>query len=243
MQPDNDRVERGPKVAELIARRIVRDIAARQLKAGDLLPSEAEMISSYEVGRGSLREALRLLEVNGLIKMKPGRNGGPIVNALDDRYFGRMATLYFQLSGATFDDLLDAAGILEPALVRYIAERHDEHQLKQLRKLIGEIDNVAADDVQRNFLSGSHFHTAIATMTGNPVLALLSAAVREIYRNQFDVEAPWDAMRAEHEEIASAMLEGDAAKAEQLMRAHGDRIAAIIRKLHPALLAQTIDWS
>jgi DNA-binding FadR family transcriptional regulator len=243
MQPDNDHIERGPKVSELIARRIVRDIAARQLKPGALLPSEAEMIGSYGVGRASLREALRLLEVNGLIKMKPGRHGGPIVNAVDDRYFGRMATLYFQLSGATFEDLLEAAGILEPAMVRYVAESQDEHQLEQLRRLVGEMEELAADDVQRNYAAGSHFHTAIATISGNPVLALLSAAVREIYRNQFDVEAPWETMRSEHQKIANAMLEGDPRGAEQLMRAHMARTAAIIRKLHPALLAQTIDWS
>ena len=69
------------KTSELIAREIILDITGRGLKEGDALPSEAQMLRHYEVGRASLREALRLLEVQGLVRIRTGARGGPVVGA------------------------------------------------------------------------------------------------------------------------------------------------------------------
>ena len=62
----------------LLAVMIVRDIVSRNRGPGDTLPSEAAMLAHYRVSRASLREALRLLEVQELIRLKPGPGGGPI---------------------------------------------------------------------------------------------------------------------------------------------------------------------
>ena len=70
---------RAVKVAESVAREILHDIADRQLPPGATLPSEAEMVETFNVARASLREALRILEVYGLIRIKPGPGGGPVV--------------------------------------------------------------------------------------------------------------------------------------------------------------------
>ena len=69
---------RPAKVSELLARDIVAEIASRRARPGDTLPSEASLITRFGVGRGSLREALRILEVEGIITMKtgPGRRRG-----------------------------------------------------------------------------------------------------------------------------------------------------------------------
>ena len=98
-------IKRGAKVAEALAQEIVHEIVSRKLPPGTLLSSEAQMLEDYGVGRGSLREALRILEVHGLITMKPGRNGGPMVIEVRTRDYGRMSTLFFHLGGVTFREL------------------------------------------------------------------------------------------------------------------------------------------
>ncbi|MFP5306271.1 MAG: FadR/GntR family transcriptional regulator, partial [Gammaproteobacteria bacterium] len=70
---------RNMKTSEVVALQIVRDIVARQLKPGDKLPLEAELLKNYRVSRSSLREALRLLEVQDLISIRPGPGGGTVV--------------------------------------------------------------------------------------------------------------------------------------------------------------------
>ena len=68
--PSGEPVRRRDKTSEVVARSIVRLAQQQGLTAGARLPSEAEMISAYRVGRGTLREALRILEVNGFITLK-----------------------------------------------------------------------------------------------------------------------------------------------------------------------------
>jgi DNA-binding transcriptional MocR family regulator len=67
------------KIADEIARDLVRQIAERNLKPGAALPHEKTMIAQYGVGRASIREALRIIESQGLIYLKPGRHGGPVL--------------------------------------------------------------------------------------------------------------------------------------------------------------------
>ena len=65
-----------PKTAMIVARRIVRDIDRLSLQPGDKLPPERVMLEEYQVGRGTLRESLRFLELQGIISLKPGPGGG-----------------------------------------------------------------------------------------------------------------------------------------------------------------------
>src|SRR5699024_9522175 len=124
---------RGEKVSSTIAREIVREIAHDHLAPGARLESESVMLERYQVARASLREALRILEVHGLVRMKPGPGGGPVVSEVDSRDFGRMATLFFQVLDIRFAELVEARLILEPLVARLAAERHDAEDNDELR--------------------------------------------------------------------------------------------------------------
>src|SRR5438874_10550641 len=87
-------VVRSLKTSERVAMDVVRDIVDQELRPGDKLPGEAAMLNRYAASRASVREALRLLEVQGLITLKPGPRGGPTVGTVDPRHLARTGTLY-----------------------------------------------------------------------------------------------------------------------------------------------------
>src|SRR5918997_7029634 len=157
-------IKRGAKVAEALAQEIVHEIVSRKLPPGTLLSSEAQMLEDYGVGRGSLREALRILEVHGLITMKPGRNGGPMVIEVGSRDYGRMSTLFFHLGGMTFGQLVEARLILEPMMARLAAERRGQ-------ELVGQVADpavTAGGDGSALLQPPTHFPPGRAPMAGNP---------------------------------------------------------------------------
>ena len=112
------------KASERVALDIVRDVL-RGLKTGDRLPLEAAMVNEYGVSRSSLREALRLLEVQGLISLKPGPGGGPVVGTVDPAHFARTAALYFHLGAATYADAMRTQVLMESACARLAAMNPD----------------------------------------------------------------------------------------------------------------------
>ena len=114
---------RTEKLSEVLAREIVRDL--RDLQPATMLPPEAVMLEKYRVGRASLREALRLLEVQGLIVIRPGPGGGPMVAQADSVHYGRTSSLYYHMLGATYHDVVAARAVIEPALARVVAEKQD----------------------------------------------------------------------------------------------------------------------
>src|SRR6185312_1048128 len=94
------------KTSEVVAFAVARDIVEHGLRCGDRLPLEAEMVDHYGVSRESLREALRLLEAQGIVTIRRGPGGGPVVGKASSMNLARTMTLYFQLAGATYDELL-----------------------------------------------------------------------------------------------------------------------------------------
>src|ERR1700736_6208529 len=116
-------MERAEKIPEILARHILKEITQKGLAAGDRLPSEAEMLAQFGAGRASLREALRILEIHGIIRIKPGPHGGPRVTDLTPSDFGQTMTVYLQRSGATLQAIIEARLVIEPMMVRLAAQR------------------------------------------------------------------------------------------------------------------------
>ena len=119
------------KTSELVAVELVRDIQSAGLEVGDRLPDEASMLSEHGVSRESLREALRILEVQGLITIHRGPGGGPKVAGVDPAYLARTATLYFHLSGATYDEVFETWLTIEPAVAEKVAGLPDRARVRR----------------------------------------------------------------------------------------------------------------
>lgn len=200
------------------------------------------MLEEYRVGRGSLREALRILEVHGLISIKPGPRGGPTVDQVHTENFGRMATLFFQMDGVTFADLLDAMVIMEPTLAALAAGRHDPQLVAEMSRFT----RPARLDDEEYTRDVADFHRLVAAMSGNPVMRLFGQSLSDIVRERLSPPMFPKSRRPTvvnvHCAIARAIIEGDAGRAEELMREHMSEYAAYVRRRHPGLMREVVDW-
>ncbi|MGO1236570.1 FadR/GntR family transcriptional regulator, partial [Microbacterium gubbeenense] len=99
---------RPQKTALLVAQQIVADIQQRGNVAGDRLPPEKVMLEQYQIGRGTLRESLRFLELQGMITLKPGPGGGPVVEQANGTGLATSLTLLLQFENAPYRDIVEA---------------------------------------------------------------------------------------------------------------------------------------
>lgn len=237
---------RPEKIAEWLARQIVDEVGQRKLQPGAMLQAEAEMIKTYNVGRATLREALRLLEVQGFIVMKPGPRGGPVLADLSPADFARMGKLHLRTRNSTFREVLQARLAIEPLMARLAAEAQDKEGLKALRKAIEIADEVDLADQAAWQYASDLFHATVASISGNTVLDLLGMFLKEAYhsrpRNALTPVKMRSATREVHREIAQAIFDGDADRAEQLMRDHMLNYAKRSNKFHSASLDEAIPW-
>jgi len=240
-----ERVDRTDKVAEKIARRILRDIVARELPRGAKLPPETKMLQRYEVGRASLREALRILEVYGVIWIKPGPGGGPVVARVDSLDFGRSSTFFFHSVGATIGELVEARLCIEPVTARLAAAQLTEKSAQRLRAVLDH-EETTLDETRPLAPSRTDlFHSLIAGMSGNRVIGLVSQSVIDIFIERVHPAFPPEQrkqLHKIHEGIAEAIFSGDGARAEILMRKHVEAIVAGVSERFPHAFGEIIDW-
>lgn len=234
---------RATKRAEQVARDILRFTRIRGMAPGSGLPTEAALVAQYGVGRGTLREALRILEVYGLITIKSGRAGGPRLAEVDASDFGRSASFYYASTGATLRDLAESRLIVEPVTVRLAAERRTSEDIRLLQKVLeASKDAVHADELVELSLN---FHGMIGKMSGNPILALIDASFEEIFSTYWldPLSMPENqAVLRVHEKIALAIVAGDAERAERAMRRHLEEFVVDFTKHNPGLIDRVIDW-
>jgi DNA-binding FadR family transcriptional regulator len=242
--PSNTWARRTEKVASQVARTIARDIADRSLGPGTALEPESVMIDRYQVSRASLREALRILETQGLISIKPGPGGGPLVSDVSSVDFGRMATLYFQVLGITFRELVDARLIIEP-LMAGLAAKSEDVEAKELLVQISAAGWGAHENNEWLAMSDA-FHAHVLSMSGNDVLNLFARSLKDVYTDRVSgllfPETDRDHVRKVHDAIAKAIMREDAARARRLMEEHMREYADAVQARYPTVMDELVDW-
>ena len=232
------------KLSERLARSILSDIVVGEMQVGAMLPSEAVMMESYGVGRNSVREALRILEIHGLVKIKPGPRGGPVVAEVNSSDLARSVSLFFHALGATFGDLLNARLIIEPLMARLAAERITPESAVALSASLTRHDEAEKHEEEWKSASAD-FHVTVNGLSGNPVLDLMSRALIHIYVERTPVQFPQDQseeVRRVHHRIAKAIIAGNPDLAESRMRRHIETQVTKARRSQPELLDDLIDW-
>ena len=215
---------RVPKTAELVAGHIRRQIVRGELKEGDALPSETALMEGFSISRPTLREALRILEAEGLITVRRGARGGARVQVPSAEVAARYAGLVLQRRGATVADVLEARVIVEAPAARVLAERRNRVAIaNQLQEKLDSLD--PAEPARFH-----EFNALVVELTENQTLGLLTATLEYIgqaaalsYVGRPHAEDDARLVRRAHrtrQKLIDLIRVGDADGAEELWRAH-----------------------
>jgi len=191
---------RVPKAAELLAARIRGQIIRSELKEGDALPAESELMETFGVSRPTLREAIRVLEMESLLRMRRGSRGGALVTAPDPRVAARAVGVLLQLRQVNLRDIHEARTMIEPMAARHIAGAKGAGPV--LLKL-HELNETARDSI-RDFREFPHntwqFHRGLVEGTGNQTLTVLWQTIADIIELQVKTRYSRPMTEAEAEE-------------------------------------------
>jgi GntR family transcriptional regulator, transcriptional repressor for pyruvate dehydrogenase complex len=227
---------RAQKTGELIAAYLRGRIVRGELREGDNLPAEQELMEQFEVSRPTLREAFRILETESLIVIRRGSRGARVV-APDVRVAARYVGLLLQVSGTTLGDVYQARTLLEPPAAALLAGRRTAEDVEALTACVTRLETAldglsTPADLERWAVSTLGFHELLLQRAGNRTLALQSAVLQEVTRTHLATMAgqrPGDvATRRGHFRRATrsyrrliALVEaGDPAAAQQHWTAH-----------------------
>ena len=220
--------EQPARAWRLVLERVERDLLDGRIGPGDRLASERDLAADLGVGRSSVREALRVLEVMGLIRTSTGSGpqSGAIVIATPTGGMSTLLRLQVAAQGFPLADVVQTRLLLEDAVAAALAGQ-DAPDLVGAHRVLEAMDAHALTPAE--FLAlDAQLHLALAESSGNTVVAAIMAGLRtaiESYVQQGaaaidDWGAMADVLRAEHRAIIDAIEAGDATTARSLVRAH-----------------------
>ncbi|OLT23214.1 GntR family transcriptional regulator [Actinomadura sp. CNU-125] len=174
---DERRARRKPRQ---IADEVRAMIVSGRLAEGESLGREAELVERFGVSRPSLREALRILEADGLVSVLRGVRGGVVVHRPDKRMTARTGSLVLRSRNVSLADAFEARSLLEPLAVRTLAaRRHRRTAIAELGVLIDR-QEAAIDDPECFAVANARFHERLAALGGNRTLAVIIEMLNEI---------------------------------------------------------------
>lgn len=240
-----DRPLRTPKRGDTMVEEIKKWIVTRQLTPGERLPKEVDLQTLFTVSKGTVREALKSLEVQGFITMKSGPEGGAtIVEVPFDRTFQLMQNYLF-FKNVDIDDIYAMRRLLEPELVAGAVAHLQRADLKRLEASI-EIcapAPLSAAQVVRQRAEDLHFHDVIAEANPNPFLRFMCQLLNEMLRRMVALDGqPLDVNNtrlgktnlAAHRAILAAIQAKDVPRARSLMLDHIVEAEGLVKRLHGA---------
>jgi GntR family transcriptional regulator, transcriptional repressor for pyruvate dehydrogenase complex len=237
---------RPQKTAMLVAQRIVADIQRGGNTVGDRLPPERAMLEQYQIGRGTLRESLRFLELQGVIALKPGPGGGPVVQQPDATGLATALTLLLQFENAPFRTIAESRAGLEPMMAQLAASRMSGEQLADLAYSVDHMKDNIGDEA--TFLEmNRRFHDTIAHGSGNAMFGYLVESLLGMLDGSaigFDYpEHRRTAVYEAHSSIYQAIAARDPLGAAAAMNDHIAAYTRYAERKFPDLLDAPVSWT
>jgi len=208
--------------SDVLADRLRAQILAGELPAGTQLPVERELAERTGVSRTVVREALKALAREGLVRTRVGRNGGTVVTRPDTGSIVRSLDQFAQAGDVPLHALLEARELVEPLCAGLAASRRSEEQLAELEAIHERLAAARsqADAEPENI----RWHVAVARASGNELLASFVeglAGVRKAGTENRHLSARMRVQVVEaHAAIMAAIRAGDADAASRRMRRH-----------------------
>ncbi|MYS80705.1 FadR/GntR family transcriptional regulator [Embleya scabrispora] len=223
--PDWRPVKRVRAFEEVVAQ-IEEQISTGRLRAGDKLPGERALAAALGVSRPSVREAMRVLEAMGVLVANTG--SGPEAGAILAGSAGPALTgvlgLHLGLANFAVDDVVETRLLIESWAVEAAARHASEADLDRLRAIVAAMDapDVSAEQFNEQ---DTEFHTAIAELSGNALVATFMRALRDTVRRHqqravVELGSNTEALRADHRAILAAIEARDPHAAAEAVAAH-----------------------
>lgn len=209
---------RVPKASDILADKLRSHILVSELQPGDPMLSESELIERYRLSRGSVREALRLLESDGLIEIRRGPRGGIRVRHPELWHVSDRLALVLTTTATSLKEFLAFRGVVEPAAAAAAAAAATPEERDWLVELVEK------EKADRHLQTAADFHVAIATASHNRMYSVMIPVLLQVLEWHLigerlglgDIEDTHTA----HHAIATAIAKGDGNTAARRVAEH-----------------------
>ncbi|MGE5257183.1 MAG: FadR/GntR family transcriptional regulator [Hyphomicrobiales bacterium] len=216
------------KVFQDVVAQIEEAILAGRIKTGQTLPSERELKDMFQISRGTLREALRVLEQKGLIEIRLGVGGGSVVRAVDAGQVSESLGLLIRSQKVALNHLAEFREGVEGNVAAQAAERRTSTDLRKLNRLLKAArDCVGGGRVRRgDFLEiDRQIHMILADITSNPIYISILASIHDNIHRYYDRFLSMEAKELEENyqdlnDIVQAIGQKDKERARRLAQDH-----------------------
>lgn len=214
------------RVFEQISDQIRELIYSGVFRPGEKLPSERELAIQFHVGRTALREALRVLENEGLLSIKQGSNGGAFISKPKIHTGTKSAMDLFHLGELNLQNLTEARIPLEMAVLDFVVDRITEEDFDHLDKM-----NVSSDEYLKRgdtpVSDITNFHVYLAKATKNPVFEMLVGSIVNLVfkilgkiENRKEQNVTLDRHLFQHKQVLECLRAGDLENAKMALKNH-----------------------
>ena len=215
---------RVPKSYDVLADHLREQILSGKLAEGTTLPAERDLVGQTGLSRGSVREALRTLESEGLVHTRPGRHGGSIISRPGHEAVTRFVSLFIRGRRIQFRSLIETREAIEPMLAELAARHRTAKDVELLKQVTADLEGAYAD-VPRFLVENVNWHNAVAIASHNELLAAFLASISNAMHdatameNFADDEMRKVVIRA-HRRVLEAIVAGDPDAARRRMERH-----------------------
>jgi GntR family transcriptional repressor for pyruvate dehydrogenase complex len=214
------------RLYEQVADHIEDLVSTGKLQVDDRLPPERDLAEKLGVARGVVREAVKVLDARGLVRVEPGR--GTFVTEGSAESISEHVSRLFRMGRLTYEDLIEVRKVLEVEIAYFAAGRADLDNLEMMRQAIEQMDQ-RLDNPEEYIEADLSFHLALARATQNGMFLLLIEVIVDFLQKSrrliFQVPGAPQRGQVWHRRILQAVEEGDPDAAADAMRNHMQQVA------------------
>lgn len=165
-----------PKSSDVLAEQLQKGILDGGYVPGSPLPTERELVAATGLSRGSIREALRILEAQGLVSTRAGRYGGTVVSRPSDEFLDLHINVFAKSNSVSLSSLVETRQALEPMVAYLSARNRTEQDLAELRRISARLEE-SLTDVPRFLEENAFWHSALSAASHNELLRALTSSI------------------------------------------------------------------
>ncbi len=220
------RIKRSDQIVESVK----RWVALNRMEPGERLPNERELMQQFECSKGTVREALKSLEVQGLVTIRTGPNGGAVLERVPFEKASELLRNYLHFDQPSGPEIYALRTLIEPEIAALATPRITEEDLDSLEALVKccEMTPETLEERIDQRIAELDFHVLLAQRCGNAMLSFIGRFVNDMIRDLviFKKSALPEqrefscANLAYHRQLIDALRARDASRARQLMHEH-----------------------